>query len=95
MVDCRMENCVWLCKWANSTLFNLFRASSFSALEIELSVSSFAFSFSLSSLRFKCFNPIPAMVAVLANLKKQIATAKVNAQRAATIKAQEEIEATK
>ena len=31
--------------------------------------------------------------AVLANLKKQIATAKVNAQRAATIKAQEEIEA--
>ena len=32
--------------------------------------------------------------AVLANLKKQIATAKVNAQRAATIKAQEKIEAT-
>ena len=30
---------------------------------------------------------------VLANLKKQIATAKVNAQRAATIKAQEKIEA--
>ncbi len=30
--------------------------------------------------------------AVLANLKKQIATAKVNAQRAATIKAQENIE---
>ena len=30
--------------------------------------------------------------AVLANLKKQIATAKVNAQRAATIKAQEKIE---
>ena len=29
---------------------------------------------------------------VLANLKKQIATAKVNAQRAATIKAQEKIE---
>ena len=29
--------------------------------------------------------------AVLANLKKQIATAKVNAQRAATIKAQEKI----
>ena len=33
--------------------------------------------------------------AVLANLKKQIATAKVNAQRAATIKAQEKIEETK
>ena len=33
--------------------------------------------------------------AVLANLKKQIATAKVNAQRAATIKAQEKIEANK
>ena len=33
--------------------------------------------------------------AVLANLKKQIATAKVNAQRAATIKAQEEIETAK
>ncbi len=32
---------------------------------------------------------------VLANLKKQIATAKVNAQRAATIKAQEKIEETK
>ena len=32
---------------------------------------------------------------VLANLKKQIATAKVNAQRAATIKAQEKIEANK
>ena len=31
----------------------------------------------------------------VAGLKKQIATAKVNAQRAATIKAQEEIEATK
>ena len=30
--------------------------------------------------------------AVLANLKKQIATAKVNAQRAATIKAQEKVE---
>ena len=32
--------------------------------------------------------------AVLANLKKQIATAKVNAQRAATIKAQEKIKET-
>ena len=38
---------------------------------------------------------IAERAAVLANLKKQIATAKVNAQRAATIKAQEEIEATK
>ena len=38
---------------------------------------------------------ITERAAVLANLKKQIATAKVNAQRAATIKAQEEIEATK
>ena len=38
---------------------------------------------------------ITERAAVLANLKKQIATAKVNAQRAATIKAQEKIEATK
>jgi hypothetical protein len=38
---------------------------------------------------------IAERAAVLASLKKQIATAKVNAQRAATIKAQEEIEATK
>ena len=38
---------------------------------------------------------ITERAAVLANLKKQIATAKVNAQRAATIKAQEEIETTK
>ena len=37
---------------------------------------------------------IAERAAVLANLKKQIATAKVNAQRAATIKAQEKIEAT-
>ena len=36
---------------------------------------------------------IAERAAVLANLKKQIATAKVNAQRAATIKAQEKIEA--
>ena len=35
---------------------------------------------------------IAERAAVLANLKKQIATAKVNAQRAATIKAQEKIE---
>ena len=35
---------------------------------------------------------ITERAAVLANLKKQIATAKVNAQRAATIKAQEKIE---
>ena len=35
---------------------------------------------------------ISERAAVLANLKKQIATAKVNAQRAATIKAQEKIE---
>ena len=34
---------------------------------------------------------IAERAAVLANLKKQIATAKVNAQRAATIKAQEKI----
>ena len=34
---------------------------------------------------------ITERAAVLANLKKQIATAKVNAQRAATIKAQEKI----
>ena len=34
---------------------------------------------------------ISERAAVLANLKKQIATAKVNAQRAATIKAQEKI----
>jgi hypothetical protein len=38
---------------------------------------------------------IAERAAVLASLKKQIATAKVNAQRAATIKAQEEIEAIK
>ena len=38
---------------------------------------------------------IAERAAVLASLKKQIATAKVNAQRAATIKAQEKIEATK
>ncbi len=38
---------------------------------------------------------IAERAAVLANLKKQIATAKVNAQRAATIKAQEKIEETK
>ena len=35
---------------------------------------------------------IAERAAVLANMKKQIATAKVNAQRAATIKAQEKIE---
>ncbi len=35
---------------------------------------------------------ISERAAVLANLKKQIATAKVNAQRAATIKAQENIQ---
>ena len=35
---------------------------------------------------------IAERAAVLANLKKQIATAKVNAQRAATIKAQEKVE---
>ena len=35
---------------------------------------------------------IAERAAVLSNLKKQIATAKVNAQRAATIKAQEKIE---
>ena len=34
---------------------------------------------------------LAARAAILANLKKQIATAKVNAQRAATIKAQEKI----
>ncbi len=38
---------------------------------------------------------IAERAAVLANLKQQIATAKVNAQRAATIKAQEKIEETK
>ena len=38
---------------------------------------------------------IAERAAVLASLKKQIATAKVNAQRAATIKAQERIEETK
>ena len=38
---------------------------------------------------------IAERAAVLANLKKQIATAKVNAQRAATIKAQEKIEEVK
>ncbi len=38
---------------------------------------------------------ISERAAVLANLKKQIATAKVNAQRAATIKAQEKIEESK
>jgi len=38
---------------------------------------------------------IAKRAAVLANLKKQIATAKVNAQRAATIKAQEKIEEVK
>jgi len=38
---------------------------------------------------------IAERASVLANLKKQIATAKVNAQRAATIKAQEKIEETK
>ena len=37
---------------------------------------------------------IAERAAVLASLKKQIATAKVNAQRAATIKAQEKIEET-
>ena len=37
---------------------------------------------------------IAERAAVLANLKKQIATAKVNAQRAATIEAQKQIEAT-
>ena len=37
---------------------------------------------------------ISERAAVLSSLKKQIATAKVNAQRAATIKAQEKIEAT-
>ena len=35
---------------------------------------------------------IAERAAVLANLKKQIATAKVNAQRAATIEAQKKIE---
>ena len=35
---------------------------------------------------------ITERAAVLARLKKQIATAKVNAQRAATIKAQEKVE---
>ena len=38
---------------------------------------------------------IAERAAVLANLKKQIATAKVNAQRAATIEAQKKIEAAK
>ena len=38
---------------------------------------------------------IAQRAAVLANLKKQIATAKVNAQRSATIEAQKQIEATK
>tara|TARA_B100000029_G_C17460755_1_gene918438 strand:+ start:479 stop:1159 length:681 start_codon:yes stop_codon:yes gene_type:complete len=38
---------------------------------------------------------IAERAAVLANLKKQIAVAKVNAQRAATIEAQKQIEATK
>ena len=38
---------------------------------------------------------ISQRAAVLANMKKQIATAKVNAQRAATIEAQKQIEATK
>ena len=42
----------------------------------------------------KLTKEIAERAAVLANLKKQIATAKVNAQRAATIKAQEKIEAT-
>ena len=35
---------------------------------------------------------IAERAAVLANMKKQIATAKVNAQRAATIEAQKKIE---
>ena len=35
---------------------------------------------------------ISERAAVLANMKKQIATAKVNAQRAATIEAQKQIE---
>ena len=38
---------------------------------------------------------ISQRAAVLANMKKQIATAKVNAQRAATIEAQKQIETTK
>ena len=38
---------------------------------------------------------ISERAAVLANMKKQIATAKVNAQRAATIEAQKQIETTK
>ena len=37
---------------------------------------------------------IAERAAVLANMKKQIATAKVNAQRAATIEAQKQIEET-
>ena len=37
---------------------------------------------------------IAERAAVLANMKKQIATAKVNAQRAATIEAQKQIEGT-
>ena len=48
-----------------------------------------------AKLRKELTPEITERAAVLANLKKQIATAKVNAQRAATIKAQEEIEATK
>ena len=38
---------------------------------------------------------IAERAAVLANMKKQIAVAKVNAQRAATIEAQKQIEAAK
>ena len=38
---------------------------------------------------------IPQRAAVLANMKKQIAQAKVNAQRAATIEAQKQIDSTK
>ena len=47
------------------------------------------------SLYSKIDPEISERAAVLANMKKQIATAKVNAQRAATIEAQKQIEATK
>ena len=47
------------------------------------------------NLPLVCANPDYESVETNANLKKQIATAKVNAQRAATIEAQKKIEATK
>ena len=73
----------------------IFRGTTSKARITLCDIESLAEIYNYRSIRWKAKKLTPEIAeraAVLANLKKQIATAKVNAQRAATIKAQEKIE---